>query len=377
MRKILPAIFFIATIFAACSSGKNALDNGDYFSAVIQAVQRLKANPDNKKAAAILEKSYPLALQWSQEEIDLALSGGGAAKWDKVVTLMERVNGLASEIRQSPVARQIIPELKVYSTEIKMAKEKAAEESYNAGIAALDEGSREAAREAFSLFLRADDLVPGYQDVAQKLKDAKEIATVRVVLEAIPVHAQRFQLSSEFFYNQIFEYLNQKYPRKSFVNFYSPAQAEAEGLGQPDMIVRLEFYDFVVGNTEHSEKESEVKKDVRIETKDTTKVVTKTYIAKLKTFADRVTSGGRLNIRIVEFGTEKLLMDDLVPGSFTWVNEYAIFVGDKEALSKEQKQLLENKVRPMPEAQDLFLEFTKPIYTQLTGKLNKFFSRYN
>ena len=101
---------------------------------------------------------------------------------------MQRVNDLAQEIRQSPKARDIISNPKVYATEINMAKSKAAEERYQAGLLALEVDGKDAARDAYGQFFRANEIVPGYEDVIEKMAAAKEIGTIKVVMEAIPVH---------------------------------------------------------------------------------------------------------------------------------------------------------------------------------------------
>ncbi|MBN1822245.1 MAG: hypothetical protein JW833_16105 [Prolixibacteraceae bacterium] len=377
MKRYFPLILVISVVLFSCSTGKKALQKGDYFSAVLKAVDRLKSSPENKNAMTVLRDGYPLAIEWSQEELDKVLSVNEPFKWSNAVNLMEQVNGLADAIRQTPAARKIIPDPKAYISELNSGKERAAEEQYLAAEELMKQETREAAREAFEHYVRADQFIPGYRDVTDKLTEAKAMATLTVVLEAIPVHAQAYELSSNFFYNQVFEYLNKKFPQNSFVNFYSPEQAERTGLDYPDMIVRLEFYDFVVGQINHSEKEEELKNRVRIETKDTTRVQYKTYTAKLKTFTDKVTSGGVLDVKVVDYAQDKLLINDRVPGSFVWTNDYAIYVGDKEALSKKQLELTERKTAPIPSGQDLFIEFTKPIYDQLTGKLNSFFRKYN
>ncbi|HOI50632.1 MAG TPA: hypothetical protein PK167_15060, partial [Prolixibacteraceae bacterium] len=134
---------------------------------------------------------------------------------------------------------------------------------------------------------------------------------------------------------------------------------------------------FVVGNIRHSESEKEATNTVKIETKDTTKVTTVTYKAKIKTFTDQVSSGGVVDLKIADFPAGKLLLNDRIPGEFVWVNQYALFVGDEKALSPEQLRLTRNKALPPPPAQNLFIEFTKPIYNQLTGRLNQFFRQYN
>jgi hypothetical protein len=377
MKKHTSFLLLIILIITSCSTGKKALQKGDYFSAVLKSVQRLRSNPDSKKAINVLSEGYGLAISWSQEEIDQALSSNDPFKWGKSVDLMKQVNHLAEEIRLAPAARKIIAAPKMYSSEIEIALNKAAEERYIAGVVELENQSRESAREAYFQFLHVGDYISNYKDVNEKLLEAKDLATLNVILKAIPVNTKKYKLSAEFFYDQVFEYLNKKFPSRSFVNFYSPIQAEQLRLNHPDMVVRLEFYDFMVGNTVQSEKEEQIKRRVEINKKDTTKTEYRTYTVKLKTYTDQVNSGGLLEMRIVNFGSNKLLKNDRIPGSFTWVNDYALFVGDKEALSNKQLDLTNRKAVPLPPGQELFIEFTKPIYDQLTGKLNRFFKNYD
>lgn len=377
MKKIIAVLGIFIILTTACSSGKKALQKGYYFSAVSKAVQRLKSSPDNKNALKVLKEGYQLALDWSQEEMDLILSSNAVFKWENAINQMVQVNRLSEEIRSTPAARRIIPEPKTYSSELNMAYEKAAEERYKIGIEELNKNTRDNARSAFDNFMIADRYVPGYKNVDELMETAKIAATLKVVLQSIPVYSQKYRLSSEFFYDQVFEYVNRQFGPNGFVNFYTPFQAEKEKLNNPDLVVNMEFYDFSVGNLVHAEKEETLQKKVKQETRDTTKVTYKTYTAKLKTFSDQVISGGNLRVRITEPATDKLLFDELFPGSFTWINEYAIFVGDIEALDQKQVELTKRKTLPLPPEQDLFIEFTKPIYSQLTSSFNRFFGRYN
>ncbi len=377
MNKSIIVLSLAVFLLASCSSGKKALQKGDYFSAISKAVERLKSSPDNKNASKVLREGYPLALEWSQEEIDLALSSGSPDKWERVAGLMRQVNMLSGQIRSTPAARKLITNPVTYTTELKEVYEKAAEERYAAGLAELDVNTRESARVAFDHFYAAEQFVSGYRDARDMMAAAKELATIKVVLQTIPVHTQKYRLTSEFFYNQIFGYLNNQYDINSFVNFYSPFQAESEGLENPDFVVNMEFFDFSIGNLTHTEKEENLEKRVKLETKDTTKVEYVTYKAKLKTFTDKVESGGSLRVQIHEPMTDKMLLDEIVPGSFTWINDYALFVGDLQALEKKQVELTKRKTLPLPPEQDLFIEFTKPVYSRVTNRLNDFFRRYN
>lgn len=376
MKRTNLIFYILILVISSCSTGKKALQKGDYFSAITKSVERLKSDPDNKKAIKVLVDGYPLALEWSQEEIDRVLSSNSGFKWEGAINQMEAVNRMSELIRGTPAARKIVPDPKSYSSELNMAYEKAAEARYAHGLSELQKNTRVAARNAFDQFYKADQFVPGYKDVANQLNQAKEMATLTVIVEAAVVHTQRYKLSSQFFYDQVFKYLSNNYPKSGFVHFFSPDQAETFKIKNPDFIVQMEFFDFTVGNLTRTVNEENIVRKVPAERKDSTRIKEIVYTAKLKTYTDEVLSAGRLNFRVIEAQTDDLLRNNLIPGSFTWVNRYAIFAGDKEALDKQQLQLTKNQSLPLPPEQDLFIEFTKPIYEQLVNQINEFFRRY-
>src|SRR5688572_23982353 len=67
-------IVVAATLSIACSSGKKAFERGDYYGAVMKAVNRLRHNPDHSKSAEALQSAYPLAVEFfegqAKNEID-------------------------------------------------------------------------------------------------------------------------------------------------------------------------------------------------------------------------------------------------------------------------------------------------------------------
>ncbi len=376
MKKRL-IIISLALVLMACSTGQKAYERGDYFGAVFTAVDRLRSNPDHGRSASVLESSYPMALKWAQDEIDLTLSSNEYGKWDKTLGIMQRVNDLANAIRQSPAAIRIIPNPKIYTSELTSVREKAAEENYQNGLFLLGQNNREAAKQAFYAFTKSNQLIAGYKQSISKMQEAKAMGTTYVVVEPFPVHAPLFQLSADFFYSQVFEYVNNRFPAQGFVNFFSPEELQKSGIGNPDMILRLEFYDFVVGNTLRTESEKEVSRTVKVTTKDSLRTPTITYRAKLKIFTEKVASGGVVDLKIIDYPTGKLMVNDRIPGEFIWMNQFALFVGDEEALSDEEYRLTKQKSLPPPPPQALFVEFTKPIYSRLTGRISNFFAQYN
>ena len=383
MRKLIYLLIFAITV-SACSSGKKALEEGNYLEAIEKAVNRLSNDASNKKAKQVLSEGYPMAMDYYQEEIDQTLSSNDRFKWGITLGVMERVNRVSNLIRKVPAARKIIPSPKTYTSELNDVRERAAEERYQAGVASIERPGREDAKDAYFHFREADRLVTSYKDALEKMQVAKQRATINVVIEPIPVPSKRYELSAEFFYNQVIERMNQKFPHQSFVNFYTPEEAEHGKLKYPDMVVMLEFYDFFVGNLNHFEEEETLTRDITKEvpvkvSSDSVRYETRTFRkqGKIRVITDEVASGGLLNVKIEDFQAEKLLQEDRVPGEFVWRNQYGIFVGDEEVLTEHQVHILNNSALPPPPPQDMFIEFTRPIYTRLTDRLIRFFKRYD
>ncbi len=372
-------IFAVIFIISGCSSGKKAYERGDYYGAVTKAVNRLRQNPDHGKSRDILKESYPLALEYFETQAKNEIASNSDFKWKNAIQSYNNLNQLYEEIRQCPGCLKVVPNPRNYYAEIGPLKEKAAEESYNAGINALMKGTRNDAKQAYYNFADAQAFVPGYKDVIAYLDKAKEEATLKVILEQIPVPA-RYNLSGGFFQDRVEEYLHTNYTEMSFIRFYTPQEAQSQQLEQPDQILRIQFDDFSVGNTALKEKEETVTRDsvkvgeVKLEGK--TVPVYNTVKAKLTVTRKEVLSNGLLSMVVVDARTSGILSHKKFTGEYLWVNSWARFNGDERALTDQQLQLCKQKEVQPPGAQELFLEFSKPIYNQLIPALRSFYQNF-
>ena len=380
------ALYFFVTvlILSACSSGKNALDKGNFSEAINKAVNRLSNDPNNRKAQQVVQEGYPIAIAYYQEEIDQTLSSNERLRWSKTLQVMERVNNLSEQIRRIPAARKLVPNPKIYTSELTDVKNRAAEEHYQEGLQLLQRETREDAKHAFLNFREADRLIPAYKDVLSKMNEAKILATLTVVVEPLPAPSMRYELTADFFYSKVMEQLNNRFPTESFVNFLSPDEAKQAGLKYPDMVVRLAFFDFYIGKPAHFEetqtlqREVEVKTPVKVSRDSTRYEITKVMkTGKIKIITDEVGSGGILDLQIEDYQSRKLLVTEKIPGEYLWRNRYGIFVGDEEILSKEEIRIINNTAQVPPGPQDMFIAFTQPIFARLNDNLNNFFRRYN
>ena len=383
MLKNIYIFLFCIVLLNSCSTGQKSFQQGNYYDAIIKAVSRLSNDPDNRKASQVIREGYPMAVTYYQEEIDKVLTGNDPFKWKRTLDIMQTVNQMSDQIRRIPAARQLVPSPKMYTSEMANVQNRAAQEYYDAGMDALSRKTREDAKQAYFHFQNADGLVRGFKDTQQKMLQAKDLATLKVVVEQIPVNG-KYEYSAQFFYDNVFQMLNQKFQEQDFVHFFSPEQAEKSKLKYPDMVLRMGFYDFFIDRPQHSEEERELSKQIEEKyqvkiSKDST--VTRVRMiskrGKIKILTDQVASGGLLELKAVEFQTQKIVFTDKIPGQFTWQNKYGIFVGDNEVLDNELSNILSNKMIMPPPAQDMFVLFTKPIFNQLTDKLTNYFKQYN
>jgi hypothetical protein len=220
--------------------------------------------------------------------------------------------------------------------------------------------------------------MPDYKDVKEKIQEALFVATLKVIVQK-PILPKRYQLSADFFYDNLMAQMS-KITAYQFIRFYTYGEAQAEGLNMPDQYLVLNFEDFTVGNLRETKNTSELTRDSVLV--GTTTVngekqnVYGTVKAKLTVNRREVISQGVLSARVVNAVNNKVEENRNFPGKFVWVNEWASFQGDERALSKEQLKMTETEpVMPPPE-QDLFIEFTKPIFDQAVSFVRNYYSNY-
>ena len=379
--KLLPVyLLLLLFVVQGCSSGKKAYERGDYYTAVLKSINRLRKNPDHKKSSEVLRKSYPLALQTLEKKVQHIQTVNDPQKWKKALNIYEQINLMYEEIIHAPGALAIIPSPKNYYKAIEEVRNKAAEESYQAGRSLLAQDTRESAKEAYFHFADVERLVPGYKDVEKQIAEAEFMATLKVVVEQIPVPG-RYSLSASFFQEQVEEFLHSQYKGSRFVRFYTPSEARKEDLRIIDQFLLIQFDDFVVGQTYLSEKVESVSRDSvkvgEVDLPEGGKVPAYgTVKAKIKTYRKEVTSKGMLSMRIVDANNDAVLLNRKFPGEFIWFSEWSNFNGDERALTKEQLARCEFREASPPHPQDLFIELTRPIFGQLTGSVRDFYSRY-
>ena len=259
MKPIFYACMVTVVVVSACSSGKTTFERGNYYEAVITSVNRLRKNSDHKKSIETLRQAYPMAVSFYDDRAKTALASAQPFKWSQVVNSYTTINHMYDEIKRCPGALRVIPDPTNYFSKLQEARQNAAEEHYAAGIGALQFNEREKAKQAYGHFKTSNEFVAGYKDVVSYMEAALNAATVKVLVEPIPVQSKSVGVSAEFFNDKISEFVHSA-PINEFVRFYSRKEAETIKL-KPDHIIQLQFDDFTVGQVHKHEKEIHLTKD--------------------------------------------------------------------------------------------------------------------
>jgi hypothetical protein len=365
-------------LFAACRTGKKQMQKGDYDQAVVLAVKRLKQNPDSRKARATLPEAYEYARQKHLTAVDQNLKSNDPLRWDFIVEHYEILNRLYAEISSCPACKSLVPNPVFIQSELQNAKLEATKYHYGQGIKEMEKKDMMAARNAYRQFLKAKTYTPQYDVIDDWLVKSKDAATIDVLVLDIPMHSRTFSLSNEFFSNKIMEYARSL--RFRFVDFYSLKEVEQYKIA-PHQELEMRFDDFVVGQTYVKETIEKIKRDsVRIgevNTKEGKKPVYGTVNAELHTFTKTVQSSGLLDVRIYDSKSGTTIQQRKFPGTYIWDSRWAFFNGDEKALTKEQLNMTRLREIPPPPPQDLFIQFTVPIYDQVTNFLRNYYKQHD
>lgn len=379
LPKLLVVSVLALTAFACSKSGTKALEQGNYYEAVIQATEKLKKDSDNSKSSEVLPEAYRMASKELLRDIDKAKMSNLQFRWERALEYYTKLNKMHDAIERCTACRRLVSP-QSYFKEAEEARDNAATERYALGIDLLKRKTREAGREAYNSFEEIYKFAPNYRDVRNRMEEALNMGSVHVVVEQPKVNSRLYQYSNEFFQSKVDEFLNTNRRINKFIRFYSPAEAKSVSL-TPDQVVRLEFIDFIVGETLiNSDKSTVTSKDsvkVGEATVDGKKVPVYGKVnAEITRYRKQVRSRGIMLLEIVDYQANRTLKREEVNGEYNWGVEWAKYNGDERALTSADKTLCSRREELPPPPQQLFIEFCKPIYDQVTSKIKYFYDRY-
>lgn len=376
MKTFLHSLLALLVLtIVSCATGKNALEKGNYETALDRAINRLQSNPDNKKSQDVLIEGYRLASNYHMDYIRMLAVNNDPNKWEATYYQYKQLNSYYRQIQRCPACLALVMP-KSYISEESEAARKAAEYQIELGNNALATNTIEGGRRAFKHFNFALNFDRNVPNIDSLLTDARNMGTVRVLIEPIPIHSRSLELTNEYFENRVIEYLD-RFSQGRFVQFFTVDEAEQIDL-QPDQIVSMQFDDFVLGQTLIESKTKEVKRDSVVvgqftDDKGVKHDVYNTVKAELTINRKTLSSQGVMNFEIRDAYTNRILTNRKLPSKDVWVHEWASFNGDSRALTRDEIEMSKLKELPPPPPQTLFIGFVDRIYDQIIGSISNFY----
>ena len=92
------AVGFILFTVSCSKSGTKALEKGNYYEAVLQAVEKLKKDTDNSKSSEVLPAAYKNAQSEFLRDIDRAQNANQQFRWESVLDYYTKLNKMQDAI---------------------------------------------------------------------------------------------------------------------------------------------------------------------------------------------------------------------------------------------------------------------------------------
>lgn len=380
MRTQRLLLFGLAALAAiSCNSAKKAYNQGDYEQAVRLSVAKLREDPGNRNARAVLVQAYPKAVDANLQTVNAYAVLDDPLKWEPITRAYNRLNLLQQRMARCPVCDDLLPERKLYIDEWNDARLKAADVRYRMGVSELRGTTRESAKLALEHFMLVEQFQQDYKDTRALMEQAVERATLHVVVLDMPEQQRAYRPAQAAFQQELMERLAQN-TRRNLVRFYSQTESETQPPPYVDHEVSMVFEAFTVGNvvmdrqTETLTSADSVKVgEVRIDGKmvPVYNRVTARYTRNSKT----VLGGGQMLLKITDPSTGRVVMQERFDGEYQWMHTWATFNGDERALTREQKRLTEQRDAVPPPPEYIFEEFTRPILNKVSERLRRFYAQ--
>lgn len=368
-RFLYPLLFILCTsLFVSCGSGKQAYKHGNYYEAVMGAVQRLRQNPDHKKSKEILSLSYLAAVEFLDTDVKNQISSNANFKYRAAVQDYEQINQLYEAIRTSPGALKVIPKPVNRFKELTDMKNLAAEESYEAGIQSMMKNTREDAKGAYFHFVNANSFAPGYRECIEMMDQAKFNATLKVMVEPF----------AQNYYGWNFESIVYGYNGNQFVKFYTPQQADEQGIKKADQYLKVVVNAYREGRPILSKRTEAQTDSVKTGEKTVNGKKVPVYSkvsATMTIFEKKVTAHGSLNLVIGDMDSRTEIRNMEIISEPSWTDSWAIYTGDLRAISSGNKKLIEKR-EPQMGKDYLQAETKRDLDRKLASAINGYYGGF-
>jgi len=374
--KRFPVILFLVLFAVSCTSSQKLLERGQYDRAIDKAVEKLQKKPGDSEELEVLKEAFELANMFDNERIEYLQLEGNDENWIEIFELYEQLDRRQDKIRRLPSRVRNQFEFVNYDRAIVDSKSAAADVSYRRGLEYMEQGGKENYRLAWAEFIRAAELYPGYEDVEQKIEEARVLGLNHTLFVAennsgvmVPdyftTELSRItlrDLNTRWLNIDTFENNNITYDHLVVLNVtnivFSPESVERQIIRESKEIQDGMTYAY---DDDGNVRKDSLGNDIRIPNMINVSAEVTEVLQQKSAFV-----GGTLDI--FELESDQLVHTDNLSVEFLFENRYGTVSGDERALSEETEEIVGGRELPFPsneqmvmDAADLLKERTKNI----------------
>ena len=382
MKRSMYVIIILTIILSGCGSSKKMLEKGNYDSAIDLAVRQLRKDPRDTKQIGILDRSFKIANEQDNERIRFLKMEGKPQNWDEIYLLNKRMSDRQSLVRTvTPLnlnGRSIEYPYVDYMPEMIAAKRKSADFYYAHGIELMKNQTKDSYRQAFYEFVRAKEYMGDYENIDNKISEAKYLGMSRVFIslqnKSFIKFPQEFEedllaLDLPRLNNEWVEYHIQnldpdlQYDYFVNVNIRTVAVSPDQTM-QRDSVIRREVED---GFNYQLDSKGNVMKDTLgndIKTKKY-KTLQCALVETVQTKACRIDG----DIEVIQLNPNKVLKKDPVGAQSNFEHISARPLGDIQALNASQLERTKSKAIPFPSDIEMVIRCSDALKQAIRGAI--------
>ncbi|TYA78576.1 hypothetical protein [Seonamhaeicola marinus] len=392
MKKLL-LFSTIVTLLVACSAKKQveqAVNTGNYDHAITTALQKLRTNKNKKRKA-----EYVLMLQDAYyKSVERDLNTIKHFKKDRNPEFLKNIFELYSDLdaRQEAI-KPILPlyvngknitfDFKDYSDEIAESKAQLSDYLYEKGIDLLESDNKYTIREAYRTLDYLENINPNYEKTHELLAEAHERGTHYVLVsinnqtrQVIPQRLEDDLLNfNTYGLNQFWTVYHANPSNDIAYDFSMQLQLKQINIS-PERLKEREFIrerEVVDGWKYKKDRNGNVMKDSLGNDIKIDKIIK--VKARFNEFIQTKESQIIADVVYADLKTKQLIDEFSFDSGFLFENVFARYRGDKRALEKEDRRLLDNRRVPFPTNEQMVYDTGEDLKAKLKNIIAK--QRFN
>lgn len=389
MKKItVLLVLFIITV--SCGSKKKverALTSGNYNQAMYDAIKKLRTNKNAKRKQDyifLLKDAYDKANERDLNAIEGLKTTNNLEYYQRIyetyVALDKRQEAVKPLLPLTINGRTVAFKFKNYNSQIAQARENVSDHFYERGIALLESDDKNTIREAYDVLDYIERINPNYEKTRELMQEAHERGTAHVI---VSIENQTNQVIPRRLEDALLDF-----DTYGLDQFWTAYHAYTNDSLEYDYAMQLQLARINI--SPEQVREREVQRQRRIKDGWQYKLDDNGNVLK-DSLGNDIKEDKFINVRARLFEVEQVksaqiianvVFSDLVnqeviesfniDSGFIFENFYARFRGDRRALNREDRALVNSKAVPFPTSEQMIFDSGEDLKLKLKRIINEY-----